>query len=602
MSNEPLAVSTEDVRRRARRFGMLRAAERALAFSMDPAAQSASAEEARGIRRTLQSLSERLRSAEPSDPEASRAATPGASELAAVDGALDRLASGLLEALDRIRFSQLRATLPDVAARHPDEVASVLDLVLSEGLDPTARLPLVDYLATLLCSEEQDGRRRVTKSPAEASARLAALAREAQAEADPACDAFEDLFRDGRLAIEQGEAIGSVVARVRDGKGALGRCLFQARVLAALVAYNVAVWNRMTALVETRRALDRFALDPTEEPPAEAPTAEDTPASPAAALSPFEAPGLDSLSRALAERLAGRDPGRGLAPGIAAALDVGEVTDWEKHAFEVADPAEPMPRALRAAVLVGLLLPRLSELEEPLRELGLDPRLVASDWLEAIDRELQKATQELLSRNEYQEACRLSEAKTRYLYAPLSKQRRERRRADPSRPADPTAFGPDPRREEISAYEAQRAREQERFAPPAHAGLGGLRDWLVAVPRDALAAALILVVGGMFFWNAVLGQETGAIRENSSQELSYLSRYIESGYRDHNGAGSVFVGTLGNDWFRADSVARAAEARAIGERLDYVGAKRVLLFDRNNRLQVQYQNGRLVFVAPPPRR
>ncbi len=547
---------------RLKRFAALRAAQRVLVPSVRPPGLEPAEEEARSILSDMQALRAQVRS------PGSRSA-PGASpaDLQRIDESLTRLASHLLRLVDSIPLPQLRATLPDLARGHPEEVAALVDLVLEGGLD-AQRFGLLDYAVTLLSSEERDGHRVLTKDPGEVTPLLAGRAK--GADADPECARVEQAFREATGEIERGGETAGIVQRMRAYKVEHTRHLLHPRVLAAMVAYNVALWNRFADQLESKRSLDRLAMDQFEEEldfaepspdsspePTEAPVQAPPAAAPQYSL--LGSPGLGAIAEALRARVAGEERGRGGPAAIAAGADLGQLKGWEKEAL--GDTTND-PRALlvRAAVVIGLTRRQLPDMALVLRKLDVEPALLETGWVDEVDAEISREAQTLITQGQHELACRLLDTKTRFLYAPVSKQRRE---PSPSRRAATGSL-------------------------PVAASTG----W--AFPRAAMLAVLCFALAGALLFNFIR-PKTGSLALFSPIELARISPHLESAYRDGMGAGPLFMGTLGDGWLDLDGAARVEAARKIGVTLALRGVKSVMLFDGRHRLQVQYRNDALVF-------
>ena len=72
----------------------------------------------------------------------------------------------------------------------------------------------------------------------------------------PDCEAAIQSFHEASLEIRELDDLNPIVARVREVKARLGDCLFEADVLRALVAYNIAAADRFRELFEIAQARD----------------------------------------------------------------------------------------------------------------------------------------------------------------------------------------------------------------------------------------------------------------------------------------------------------------------------------------------------------
>ena len=147
---------------RIQSFALLRAAQRALARCMHPALLNPVREQGRQLLIQLQSLSEG-----PS-PDALASDEQGAAAeeaLAEVDRLLAHQTGMTLEVVGDLEFAHLRAEGRQVCASHPDEVRALVDVMLAGDLTRDKHLRLLEYLITMLSSEEWDGRRTVVNEP-----------------------------------------------------------------------------------------------------------------------------------------------------------------------------------------------------------------------------------------------------------------------------------------------------------------------------------------------------------------------------------------------------------------------------------------------------
>jgi hypothetical protein len=112
----------------------------------------------------------------------------------------------------------------------------------------------------------------------------------------------------------------------------------------------------------------------------------------------------------------------------------------------------------------------------------------------------------------------------------------------------------------------------------------------------AAAAAILLVVGAL------------QLRPKSSEDgvlnlppraIQSVSPYLESAYRDNNGYGTKFFGTVTEEWDNKGELFQREEAIRIGELLSTTGVEQVMLFDKRRRLRAHYVRGTLVYPRAP---
>ncbi len=233
-----------DVRGRLKRYAALRAALRAVSPAFPP-------ETSGSLQERAQELSGRLRRAASPDeqPEAAKQ-TPLHVELERIDQAWVEFARELLSLVSDLPLSQLRATLPAVQESNPDEVLALLDLCVADERALGERWNLLDYLVTLASTETDDGRKRVALDPATLTPSLEALGTETGEHTDADLEDLVREFQAARDQISRGEPLAPIRTRLRDTKKSAVTRLPAPDVLRAVIACNVALWNRLEELTE----------------------------------------------------------------------------------------------------------------------------------------------------------------------------------------------------------------------------------------------------------------------------------------------------------------------------------------------------------------
>src|SRR5690606_1575871 len=173
------------LRARIERFARSRAAHRALPVSAGSLAEAAEAERRAGALR--QDLGRRSGLGDAS--EAFDSAWTGA--VRSVDERLDAMDSDVLARVDRLDFPSLRAHLPRAIEAHRREGIALLDVMLGDRDGLPGRLDKVEYLVTLLSTEEMDGRRQIVHDPVTLTAGLARLVQEVPTPPDARAIAVE---------------------------------------------------------------------------------------------------------------------------------------------------------------------------------------------------------------------------------------------------------------------------------------------------------------------------------------------------------------------------------------------------------------------------
>jgi hypothetical protein len=562
--DQPLdtALSPEAVRLRSQRFASLRAAQRALSRSVHPSELAQANEQGRQLVIQLQALG--ARAGESVADAAAREQQQA--ELRRVDALLADVSQRTRAILERVGFSQLRSIVPMLADEHPDEVRGLIDVVIEGGLAEDRDLRTLEYLVTVLCSEQRNGRRILAREPGEVSERLRELGREQLARTDGQAEEAERTFHEALQTISGEGEIGEVRDRIRRYKEQLHAQLIHPRVFSAAVAYNVAMWNRVAGLIEGSRSIDRLAdelLDVEGPAPGAAPVA--------ATSDLLGSAGFSRIVEALGERLGGRGSTDQTARSVAGAFRLEGLEPLEVEAFG-SDDADTATRLTQAAVALALTVRHADEVANGLRELRLDPDILASHCVDELQAEMRGAARKLFAESRYDDAFRLAEIKTRNL-TPLA--RRPRRRSAPGPAA--TAGAP-------------------HVAPEPGFLLKLLRlDWLPSGQARALAAFGLLILGVGLWWTP--GSDVSML---SPDELSRVSPFLDSGFRSESDGEARFLGRLHPTWDYLEPHQRHRVVAEIGAALEQDGITQVALEDRWKRVQGRYENGRVLEPSAPP--
>lgn len=549
-----------EVRRRTERFASLRAAQRALGRAVHPRDLARANEQARELVIKLQELSARVRGGDGAEVEAEA--------LAGIDALLDETSHRLYEILDRLEISALRSSIPPLLAEHPDDVRGLVDVLAEGALAEDDDLRKLEYLVTMLCAEDRGGRRVVAHEPMEVSAGLRRASRERGGDEEVALER-ERRLGDALAQLLHGSAdLGSLRDEMRKLKQEMGQGLLHPRVFAAAVAYNVAMSNQVTGLVDGSRSIDHLAVDLL--------TAE----SPAAHGAPVLAPGdvlgsaaFGSLVAAFRARVGGSPGGSPELQRVVEACPLEGLVPMELEAFEPGEEGQ-LARLTRCAVVVGLLCRNLEAVDAPLRALGVDPDLLASEGVAAVVHEMTALARKLFADSDYDAAFRVSEIKTRNL-ARLG-----------GGPAAAPGAAQDARPHGIDAPVSA------PMHPPEHLPGG----FSLSTRQLLLGSLAVVALLGAFLW--LPSGWSGAIY--SEKELARISPFLESGYRSEQEGVPVFVGRLHPTWDRLGSPERREVASEIGRSFEARGVPGVMLSDSLRRRQAEWRDGKLVFLAPRP--
>jgi hypothetical protein len=549
-----------EIRRRAERFASLRGAQRALSRAVHPRELAETNQQARQLVIRLQELSGRARSSgeETLDREA----------LAGIDAMLDEASHRLLAVLDRIDIAALRSTVPPLLAEHPEHVRGLVDVLAEGELSNDEDMRKLEYLVTLLCTEERDGRRVLVREPAAASARLRQAARErGGSEAD--ADELERRLGDAIARLLHGSAdAGAIRDEMRQLKEQSGLGLLHPRVLTAAVAYNVAMSNQVVGLVDGSLSIDRLAEDLLEDADPDAASA--TSSTPTVTtLDPLGSTSFETLIQAFRGRVTGAEGGPLEARRIVDACALDGLSPTELESFEP-DEDDQAARLTRSAVILGLVCRNIEAVDTPLRALGLDPDLLMNDSVARVADEMTGLARKLFADSEYDAAFHLSEIKTRNLAKLASRSQ---------------GVGP-------SGGVATRSSARLALAAssvPSGAGSSGTsvrRLWLGALAVAGLLGAILWLASG---WSSTL---------YAPEDLARVSPFLESGYRAEQAGQPVFVGRLHPSWDYLGTAERREVAELIGRSFESVGVPAVTLSDEVRRRQVEWLDGTLTFLAP----
>jgi hypothetical protein len=243
------ATTDPEVRARVRRFATLRAALRALRAVEQPAELDEGLELGRQLLTRLRALSGDSPGADVLD---------SAEALRGADALLDRLAQRVHDVFKSTPTSTLCAAVGSLAESEPGTVRSLGAVIVESDLESEPAQRLLEYLVTALACAGAPGERTVVRPPLDALPELADIDLPAAHEADPTIDEAEQIFGRAVRRLYQDD-VGATRDRIRDYKRRLGPRILHPTVMAAAVAYNTAMSNRLERLIEEHRALDALA-------------------------------------------------------------------------------------------------------------------------------------------------------------------------------------------------------------------------------------------------------------------------------------------------------------------------------------------------------
>ena len=560
---EPL-LTVYEIRKRVQRFASLRAAQRALNRSLHPSELALANQQGRQILIELQALSSRAEEAECS-PRSEREKASDREDLLRMDLLLHDISLRTRELLESLEISHLRSTASLIAAQHPDEIRGLIDLLLEGDLEDDKNLRTIEYLITVLSSDERDGRRILVREPSEVSPQLRKIAQRQLADGDAEYLVAEKTFDNTMSLAHADPDIGATRDRIRRYKENLGSRVLHPRILKAAVSYNVSMWNRVAGLVDGGRSIDCLADDllgsePAGEgldsiaPPPSPPPAENAP-------DVLASKGFDRIVGALRDRLDRQPVSDDLARSIIAAYELDSLDDAEREAFAAEGE---IAQLTRKAVALGLTIRHEAQVDDLLHALRVDPAQLRTAGVNRLKHEMSELARELFARGRHDEAFRLSEVKTRNLPAVAA----------------------------ASAPAAGRSR-----------GRGGIFHFDWGLPAGQARAALLLLMLPLIaalVWSS--GKGVSLIR---AEDLSNISPFLESGYRTQHGERTEFVGRLNRGWDYLGRSERLRVTAEIGLAFKSQGVQHVVLQDRWEIVQARYADGSptlesLPQLAPPP--
>ena len=250
----------KDVVGRINRYSSLRSVERALSPSVRRRLPLAGAGRRQGVLLRLQRLL---------DGALSRGATPiepavDVESLRSVDAELDGLSDRLAGTLRSTPLAQFRATLPGVVTRHRTDAVALLDFWLDARRPDADSLHLIDYLITLLATDEVDGQITVVADPSTVSSGVERACRDLQgSRSDPDAKRASEaasMLRASSVTVLDEDDLESTIVAMRSLKLGAADVYFDPDLLRSAVQYNATVKSRFAALLDADRARDAAVM------------------------------------------------------------------------------------------------------------------------------------------------------------------------------------------------------------------------------------------------------------------------------------------------------------------------------------------------------
>jgi hypothetical protein len=392
--------------------------------------------------------------------------------------------------------------------------------------------------------------------PSELTAGLQEVARRKAADASIDASAAVTRLEEAAQSLIRGGDHRDLRDEIRGFKEELGARLLHPQILAAAVAYNVAMANQVSARIDSTLALDQLADDLLSE--LKPPEAGDSDL--------LHGRGMTRLAAALRARVGGAASEDGTASRIVAAFKVDGLVAREVEALEDSDE-DPLNQLIVSAVVLGCVLRQRTALAERLEEIGLDPEALESDALPALLREMGAASSKFFADSCYSEAFVLSEVKTRNLAAIHAAAERRARGADGG------------------SLQASSAAVRWRLPFGLSPGVLGL----------VVGPILGLFVGAMFF-----APFENDVRILSASELSEISPFLDSGHQRMEDGELRFVGHLFPTWDYLATPEREAAATEVASYFTALGVNDGVLLGVGPRVMVRWDDGELIELAPKP--
>lgn len=237
----------DEMQGRVDRLTALERAARAIATALSPDEERSTLAPVERIAADLASLRSHQHSIGAGFLAPDKAASESASirqELLQTDIGLRELATSLRATVDAVALASLRAALPAASAERRDDVLALLELVLEDETGLERRLELLDYLTTLLSTEERGGKRIVARDPSSLTPRLRELGERIASTTAVPLPAVEREFIEAAKRCESG-GFASVVGEMRARKAALGIAALAPAALRSIVYYNASVWSAL---------------------------------------------------------------------------------------------------------------------------------------------------------------------------------------------------------------------------------------------------------------------------------------------------------------------------------------------------------------------
>ena len=584
------------------RFARIRSANRALpAAGADLHNADEREEMAHALRAELKELAE------------SEAGSPGAADQSSsvrisIEERLSEMEGDLLRRFDELNFVSLRATIPRAVEAHRNEVIALLEALLEHRKGLLRRLPHVEYLITMLSTEEVEGRRNIAHDPASLTPRLTHFECD-ELDAATADSIAIELYQVASLDADHENPI-EILRSVRERKESIGLGCLCPNVLRAVVTYNARMFNCVESVVQAGResddsleALLAEAADSVSDAAAlDAATAEsadddwtDLHAN-VETTSVFDSTAIDSVVSAMRRRIRGVPIGSCSSERAALVLDLGHLDAIEREAILAGEPTDDQDLLARTAI-VGLLVRDFGAVRSQLAELGFSELELSTTWvLELHDLLGRVVAGKVASGEDYELASILSGIKAKHLLAPMAALNADKRRRAGIEAVGEDAAAAEMRKVSEEALEDQRTGGALRRATQFKGLYEPWSVWPTGRRMVAIAALLPLLLLSGFATTNMLDVKENTIVEMDTIDLADMSPYVASAYRSRHGMGGLIIGKLHPAFLRLSFEGRLETAKEMEPRFADMRATDVMLYDQSGVLQVHYKDG--IFRRP----
>jgi hypothetical protein len=600
------------LRRRMERFARLRSAQRALPTAAVDLQESEDREDrANFLRLDLKRLAEAEGTSQELTSQLSEAQD-------VLDAKLDEMEGEVRTQFDLVEFASLRATIPRSVETHRHEVLALLETLLEDRDRLLDRLPKVEYLITMLSTEEVEQRRNIVHDPV---ALTPLLTNFEEGDMDPveADSIAAELYQVASLDADRENPL-TILRSVRSRKESIGLGCLSPMVLRAVVTYNARMFNCVESVRDTSRASDEIleellgissgpeiesergnyagGLDESDEIWANIGGAEKP-------TSVFDSQPLASVMDALCRRQRGVPIGSCASERVALVLDISSLDPIELVAL-MAEERDDLQELLARTTVVGLVLRDLGAVQVHLVELGLPESDLTSSWVQELNSLLgQKIAERIKDADQYELTSTLSGIKAKYLLAPMSALNAAKGRAVAG-----DVVGAD------DAAEEMRQVSREALLDSATGATSSVREASGGIPQAAepstsrwrnrqrmtlIAAAVpLFVMLGLMTSNFILAEKP-TVETITVNGLGKLSPFISSAYRSEHGKGNLLIGRVDKQFAGLSKTERYAETEEMRARCQELGIRDAMIYDESGRLKIHIASNRIRLPHAPPK-